>query len=85
MVAITVMKHHDESNLERRGFIWPTLPHYNSSLKSQDRNSNRARTWRQELMMQRTWRGAAYWLALSSSLSLYSSFLSIFKKAIAVM
>jgi hypothetical protein len=29
---------------------------------SQDRNSNRAGTWRQELM-QRPWRGAAHWLA----------------------
>ena len=29
---------------------------------SQDRNSNRAGTWRQELM-QRPWKGAAYWLA----------------------
>lgn len=30
--------------------------------RSQDRNSNRLRTWRQELM-QRSWRGGAYWLA----------------------
>ena len=29
---------------------------------SQGRNSSRAGTWRQELM-QRPWRGAAYWLA----------------------
>jgi hypothetical protein len=29
---------------------------------SQDRNSNRTGSWRQELM-QRPWRGAAYWLA----------------------
>jgi hypothetical protein len=35
---------------------------------SQDRNSNRAETWRQELM-QRPWRGAAYWLALHGLLN----------------
>jgi hypothetical protein len=29
---------------------------------SQDRNSNRAGTWRQELM-ERLWKDAAYWLA----------------------
>ena len=32
---------------------------------SQDRNSNRAGPWRQELM-QRPWRGAAYWLFLGA-------------------
>jgi hypothetical protein len=36
---------------------------------SQDRNSHRAGTWRQELM-QRSWRGTAYWIASSSLLSL---------------
>jgi hypothetical protein len=30
---------------------------------SQDRNSSGAETWRQELV-QRPWRGAAYWLSL---------------------
>jgi hypothetical protein len=42
--------------------------------RSQDRHSNRAETWRQELM-QRPWRSAALWLALYGLLSLlyYSS------------
>ena len=36
---------------------------------SLDRHSNRAGTWRQELM-QRPWRRAAYWLVLHGLLSL---------------
>jgi hypothetical protein len=38
---------------------------------SQDRNSQRAGTWRQKLM-QRPWRGSAYWLAFPGLLSLLS-------------
>jgi hypothetical protein len=38
---------------------------------NQDRNSHRAGTWRQELM-QRPWRGAAYWIASPGLLSLFS-------------
>jgi hypothetical protein len=38
---------------------------------SQDRNSHRAGTWRQELM-QRPWRDTAYWLASPGLLSLLS-------------
>ena len=36
--------------------------------RNQDRNSNRAGTWRQELM-QRPCKGAAYWFAPHSKLS----------------
>ena len=39
--------------------------------ESQDRNLNRAEFWRQELM-QRPWRGAAYWLASHGLLSMLS-------------
>jgi hypothetical protein len=38
---------------------------------SQDRNSHRAGTWRQELM-QRPWRDVPYWLASPGLLSLLS-------------
>ena len=38
---------------------------------SQDRNSSRAGTWRQKLI-QRPWRGAAYWIASPGLLSLLS-------------
>jgi hypothetical protein len=38
---------------------------------SQDWNSHRAGTWRQELM-QRSWKNAAYWLASPELLSLLS-------------
>ena len=38
---------------------------------SEDRHSGKAGTWRQELM-QRPWRGAAYWFASPGLLSLIS-------------
>ena len=60
-VTVAVMKHHDQNNLERKGLIWLTLPSLFITEGSQDRNSSRAGIWRQELM-QRPWRGAAYWL-----------------------
>ena len=60
------MKHHDQSNPGRKGFIWLMLPHHGRKSRP-----NRAGAWRQELM-QRPWRGAAYWLALYDLLSLLS-------------
>lgn len=36
-IRIALMKHNDQSNLERKGIIWFTLPH-------QDRNADRAVT-----------------------------------------
>jgi hypothetical protein len=57
------MKHHDQCNLARKGFIWLTLPyHYSSKKEVRTGIKPRAGTWRLELM-QRPWRGAAYWLA----------------------
>lgn len=32
-VAIAVPKHHDQSKLGRKGFIWLTLPHHSPSRK----------------------------------------------------
>jgi hypothetical protein len=45
-------KHHDQSSLGKKRFIWFILL---GKWNSQDRNSSRAGTWRQELM-QRSWR-----------------------------
>jgi len=62
-VFTAARKHRDQSKLGSTGFIQLTLPQHCLSLKeTQDRNSHRTGTWRQELM-QRPWRVAAYWLA----------------------
>jgi hypothetical protein len=71
-VTLSVMKLHDQKQAgEERVY----LAYISTSLfiikGSQDRNSNRAGTWRQELMP-RLKRGAAHWLALHSLLSLLS-------------
>jgi hypothetical protein len=51
-------------NFGSEGFIWFTPPYYLLLIIKgrQDRILNREGAWRQELM-QRPWRGAAYWLA----------------------
>jgi hypothetical protein len=61
-----------KSNLGRKGFIFfhGSIEQFNIK-SSEGRNSNRAGTWRQELM-QKPWRGAAYYLAPRSLFSLFS-------------
>jgi len=58
-VTVAVTKHRDQSNLGRKGFLAYASTSQLIIKGSQDRNSSRAGTWRQELM-QRPWRGAAY-------------------------
>jgi hypothetical protein len=67
-----MMKHHDQNNLERKGFSWLTFPHHCSSSKEVGTGiSNRVGIWRQELM-QSLGRDAADWLAPPGLLSLLS-------------
>ena len=66
-VTITSLTRHHE-HLGEKGLFYPQFHmtvHYQSS---ESGNSSKAGTWRQELM-QRPWRGAAYWLAPHSLLS----------------
>lgn len=48
-VPSAAVKHHEQRQVgERKGFIWPVLPHPCSlSMEVKDRNSNREGTWRQ--------------------------------------
>jgi len=58
------MRHGDQSNLGRKGFLWLLLPQQRSSSEGvRTVNSSRAGARRQELM-QRPWGDAAYWFAL---------------------
>jgi hypothetical protein len=62
-VSIAVMKHHDQKQAgEKRVHLAYTSILLFIIKGSQDRNSNQAETWKQELM-QRPWRDGAYWLA----------------------
>jgi hypothetical protein len=54
-------KQHNQSNLGRKGLLAYTSTVLFIIEGSQDRNSDRAGSWRQELM-QTSWRDAAYWL-----------------------
>jgi hypothetical protein len=64
-VAITVMKHHDQSNSAYPSKSQLTI----KGIK--DRNSSRLGTWRFELRW-RPWRNVTYWLAPHGLLSLLS-------------
>jgi hypothetical protein len=65
-------KHHDKKEVrEERAYSAYTSTSLFITKGRQDRNSHRAGTWRQELM-QRPWRGAAYWVASPGLLSLLS-------------
>lgn len=62
-----------KSNLGQKGFTWLTLTTSLFIIKgSQERNSNKTRTWRQKLM-QRTWKGVVYWVVSHDLISLLSS------------
>lgn len=62
-----------KSNLGQKGFTWLTLTTSPFIIKgSQERNSNKTRTWTQKLM-QRTWKGAVYWVVPHDLISLLSS------------
>jgi hypothetical protein len=57
------MKCHDQKQTGEggKGLFW--LKHLFIIAGNKERKSGRAGTWRQELM-QRSWKGAVYWLAL---------------------
>jgi hypothetical protein len=65
-----MIKHHDQKQLVRKGFILLTLLYH--SLSSREvRAEIKAGTWRQELV-QRPWRNVAYWLTPHALLNLLS-------------
>jgi hypothetical protein len=55
----------------RKGLLWLFSILLFTIEGNQNRNSNRAGTWRQELMY-KPWRGVAYWLAILDLFSLFS-------------
>jgi hypothetical protein len=72
LVRVTgaVVEHHYQCILGRKVSLAYTSLVLFIIKGSQERISNGAGTWRQELM-QRLWRGAAYWLTPPALLSLY--------------
>jgi len=72
MIIIAVMKHYDQKHLVEESFLtYISLLYHYSLLKEFNWDSSRVGTWRQ-VLMQRPWRGAAYWLAPHDFLSLLS-------------
>ena len=62
-VSVAAIKDHDQkANWEERVYLAYTSTLLFITEESQDRNSNRAGSWREELM-QRLCGGAAYWLS----------------------
>ena len=67
-----MIKHHDQTQVgEERVYLAYTSTSMFIIKGSQDRNSKRTGTCRQELM-QKPWRGAAYWLAPKGLFCLFS-------------
>jgi hypothetical protein len=66
---MAVMKYYDRSDTEERIYLAYTFTLLFIMEGSQDRNANRAGTWKQE-QMQRPWRHAAYCLDPHGLLSL---------------
>jgi len=58
-----MMKHHDQKQVgEVRIYLTYTFASWSITEGTQDRNTTRAGTWRQELK-QMPWSGAVFWLA----------------------
>ena len=64
-VMFAVRISHDQQKLGREVFIWPMLSQNFINVESQDWNSHKAGTWREELM-QRPWRSDTYGLLYCS-------------------
>lgn len=71
-MTFAVTKHHQHSNLgEKRVYLAHSFTSLFIIEGTQDRNSNRTETWRQELRL-RSWRSEALWLASHGLLSLFA-------------
>lgn len=60
-VSMAVIEHHGQKQLGEEGVnLKLTLPHHSLSLREDKEGTQTVETWRQELITQRPWRGAAY-------------------------